>query len=124
MELRVIVLIYSIFFCNKIAAQEPAWTIQPNICIAQKIGDECKLTFSIETQNMPSELLCLFLDGQLLSCSQQAYFYKKTSIYIKQNALIELKNKAQKIILSKTLLIKYLEPHEQRRRVRPPWSLF
>jgi hypothetical protein len=124
MELRVIVLICSIFFCNKIAAQEPAWMIQPNICVAQKIGDECKLTFSIETQNTPSELLCLFLEGQLLSCSQQAYFYKKVSISIKQNALLELKNKAQKTILSKKLLIKYLEPHEQRRRVRPPWSLF
>jgi hypothetical protein len=73
---------------------------------------------------MPSELLCLFLDGELLSCSQQAYFYKKTSISISQNALIELKNKAQKTILSKRLLIKYIEPHEQRRRIRAPWSLF
>jgi hypothetical protein len=124
MELRVLVIFCSIFFCNEIAAQGPAWTIQPNICVAQRIGDECKLTFTIKTQNMPSELLCLFLDGQLLTCSQQAYFYKKTSISIKKNALIELKNKAQKTILSKKLLIKYLEPHEQRRRIRPPWSLF
>jgi len=73
---------------------------------------------------MPSELFCLFLDGQLLSCSQQAFFRKKTSISIKKNALIELKNNAQKTILSKKLLIKYLEPQEQRRRIRPPWSLF
>ncbi|MFT4808318.1 MAG: hypothetical protein ACI9LX_001648 [Paraglaciecola sp.] len=124
MELRVIVLFWSILFCNKIAAKIPAWTIQPNICVAQRIGDKCKLTFSIETQNMPSGLLCLFLDGQLLRCSQQAYFPKKTSISINQNALIELKDKAQKTILSKKLLIKYLEPHEQRRRIRPPWSLF
>ena len=124
MELRTIILLCGIFFCNKIAAQIPAWIIQPNICVAQKIGDECKLTFSIETKNMPSELLCLFLDGQLLGCSQQAFFHKNTSISIKKDALIELKNKAQKIILSKTLLIKYLEPHEQRRRIRPPWSLF
>jgi hypothetical protein len=124
MELRIIVLFCGIFFCNKIAAQTPAWTIQPNICVAQRIGDECKLTFSIETQNMPSELLCLFLDGQLLTCSQQAYFHNKTTISIKRNTLIELKNKAQKTILSKKLLIKYLEPHDQRRRIRPPWSLF
>jgi len=124
MELRIIVLFCSIFFCNKIAAQIPAWIIQPNICVVQKVGDECKLTFSIETQNMPSELFCLFLDGQLLSCSQQAFFRKKTSISIKKNALIELKNNAQKTILSKKLLIKYLEPQEQRRRIRPPWSLF
>jgi hypothetical protein len=118
------ILFWSILFCNKIAAQIPAWTIQPNICVTQRIGDECKLKFSIETQNMPSELLCLFLDGQLLSCSQQAYFHKDTSISITKNALIELKNKAQKTILSKSLLIKYLEPHDQRRRIRPPWSLF
>ena len=124
MELRIIVLFCSIFFCNKIAAQIPAWIIQPNICVVQKVGDECKLTFSIETQNMPSELFCLFLDGQLLSCSQQAFFRKKTSISIKKNALIELKNNAQKTILSKKLLIKYLKPQEQRRRIRPPWSLF
>jgi hypothetical protein len=73
---------------------------------------------------MPSELLCLFLDGQLLTCSQQAYFHAKTSISIKKDALIELKNMAQKTIISKKLLIKYLEPQEQRRRIRPPWSLF
>ena len=124
MELRVIILVAGIFFCSKVCAQTPAWTIQPNICVAQRVGDECQLTFSIETQNTPSELLCLFLDGQLLTCSQQAYFHKKTSISIKQNALIELRNKAQQTILSKTLLIKYLEPHNQRRRIRPPWSLF
>jgi len=124
MELRAIVLIAGIFFCSKVSAQTPAWTIQPNICVAQRVGDECQLTFSIETQNMPSEPLCLFLDGQLLHCSQQAYFYKETSILIKKNALIELKNRAQKTILSKQLLIKYREPHEQRRRIRPPWSLF
>jgi hypothetical protein len=124
MELKVIVLLYGIFFCNNIAAQIPVWTIQPNICVTQKIGDTCKLTFSIETQNMPSEPLCLFLDGQLLSCSQQAYFHRNTSVSIKKNALIELKNSAQKTILSKRLLIKYLEPHQQRRRIRPPWSLF
>ena len=124
MELRVIILVAGIFFCSQVCAQTPAWTIQPNICVAQRVGDECQLTFSIETQNTPSELLCLFLDGQLLTCSQQAYFHKKTSISIKQNALIELRNKAQQTILSKTLLIKYLEPHNQRRRIRPPWSLF
>jgi hypothetical protein len=124
MELKITILFCSLFFCNKITATIPAWTIQPNVCIAQKIGDPCELTFNIETQNMPSELLCLFLDGELLSCSQQAYFYKKTSISISQNALIELKNKAQKTILSKRLLIKYIEPHEQRRRIRAPWSLF
>jgi len=73
---------------------------------------------------MPSELLCLFLDGQLLTCSQQAYFHKDTTISIKKNALIELKNKAQKTILYKKLQIKYLEPYDQRRRIRPPWSLF
>lgn len=123
MELRVVVLIAGIIFCSKISAQAPAWTIQPNICVAQRVGDECLLTFSIDTQNMPSEQLCLFLDGQLLTCSQQAYFYKEISIWIKKNALIELKNKAQKTVLSKTLLIKYRESNE-RRRIRPPWSLF
>ena len=122
--MRVLVIFCSIFFCNEIAAQKPAWTIQPNICVAQQIGDECKLIFIIETQDLPSEILCLFLDGQLLTCSQQAYFHKKTFISIKKNTLIELKNKAQKTILSKKLLIKYLEPHDQRRRIRPPWSLF
>jgi len=122
-ELRVVVLIAGIFFCSKVSAQTPAWTIQPNICVAQRVGDECQLTFSIESQNMPSEQLCLFLDGQLLTCSQKAYFYKKISILITKNALIELKNKAQKTVLSKTLLIKYRESNE-RRRIRPPWSLF
>ena len=124
MELRVIVLIAAIFLCSKVSAQTPAWTIQPNICVAQRVGNECQLTFSIETQTMPSELLCLFLDGKLLTCSRQAYFHKKISISIKKNALIELKNKAQQTILSKTLRIKYLESHNQRRRIRPPWSLF
>ena len=124
MGLRAIALIASVFLCSNISAQTPAWTIQPSMCIAQKVGDECQLTFIIETQTMPSELLCLFLDGKLLTCSQQAYFHKKTSISIKQDALLELKNKTQQIILSKTLRIKYLEPHKQRRRIRPPWSLF
>jgi hypothetical protein len=124
MELRAIVLIAGVFFCSMVSAQTPAWTIQPNICVAQRVGDECQLTFSIQTQNMPSEKLCLFLDGQLLNCSQQAYFYKETSILIKKNALIELKNRAQQTILSKKLLIKYHESNEQRRRIRPPWSLF
>lgn len=114
----------SIFFYSKVSAHSPAWTIQPNICVAQRVGDTCQLTFSIETRNMPSEQLCLFLDGQLLNCSQQAYFYKETSILIKKNALIELKDSAQKTILSKELMIKYRESHEQRRRIRPPWSLF
>jgi hypothetical protein len=124
MELRAIVLIAGVFFCSMVSAPTPAWTIQPNICVAQRVGDECQLTFSIQTQNMPSEKLCLFLDGQLLNCSQQAYFYKETSILIKKNALIELKNRAQQTILSKKLLIKYHESNEQRRRIRPPWSLF
>jgi hypothetical protein len=124
MELRAIVLIAGTLFCSNLSAQTPAWIIQPNICIAQRVGDECQLTFSIETQDMPSEQLCLFLDGQLLSCSKQAYFYKETSILIKKNSLIELKNNEQKTILSKNLLIKYRESHEHRRRIRAPWSLF
>jgi hypothetical protein len=82
------------------------------------------LSLSIKTEHMPSELLCLFLDGKLLSCSRQAYFPRKISISIKQDTMLELKNKAQKTILSKKLMIKYLEPHDQRRRIRPPWSLF
>jgi hypothetical protein len=123
MELRVVVLIVGIILCSEVSAQTPSWTIQPNICVAQRVGDECQLTFSIDTQNMPSEPLCLFLDGQLLSCSQQGYFYQKISVFIKTNALIELKNKAQNTVLSKTLLIKYRESKE-RRRIRPPWSLF
>ena len=122
--MRAIVLFCSIFFCNKIAAQIPAWTLQPNVCVAQKIGDECQLSLSIETANMPAELFCLFLDGQLLRCSQKAYFPRKMSILIQQDALLELKNKKQKTILSKKLQIKYLEPNDQRRRIRPPWSLF
>jgi hypothetical protein len=124
MELRLLVLLCSIFFCNKIAAQKPTWILQPNVCVAQKVGDECKLSLNIETENMPSELLCLFLDGQRLTCSRQAYFPLKLSITIQQDSLLELRNKAQKIILSKKLLIKYLEPSDQRRRIRPPWSLF
>lgn len=124
MELRAIVLIAGTLFCSNLSAQTPAWIIQPNICIAQRVGDECQLTFSIETQDMPSEQLCLFLDGQLLSCSKQAYFYKETSILIKKNSLIELKNNEQKTILSKNLLIKYRESLEHRRRIRAPWSLF
>ena len=124
MELRAIVLIAGIIICSKVSAQAPAWTIQPNICVAQRVGDACQLTFSIDTQNMPSEPFCLFLEGQLLNCSQQAYFYKEISISIKKNSLMELKNKAHKTILSKQLRIKYLEPREQRRRIRPPWSLF
>jgi hypothetical protein len=122
--LRAIVLIAGMVFCSNLSAQTPAWTIQPNICVAQRVGDECQLTFSIETQSTPSELLCLFLEGELLTCSQQAYFHKKISISIKQNTLIELRNRAQQTILSKTLLIKYIEPNDQRRRIRPPWSLF
>lgn len=124
MELRIIVLLCCIFFCDNIAAQAPAWMLQPNICIAPKAGDKCQLSLSIETQNIPTELFCLFLDGQLLTCSQQAYFPQKVFVSIQQDALLELKNKAQKTILTKKLLIKYLEHHEQRRRIRPPWSLF
>ncbi|WP_339720945.1 DUF3019 domain-containing protein [uncultured Paraglaciecola sp.] len=121
--MRAVVIIAGIIFCSKVSAKTPEWTIQPNICVAQRVGDECLLTFTIETQNMPSEPLCLYLDGELLACSQQAYFYNATSILIKKNALIELKNKAQETILSKKLQIKYIEP-QQRRRIRPPWSLF
>jgi hypothetical protein len=124
MELRIIVLFCSIFFCTKIAAQKPTWILQPHACIAQKAGSNCQLSLSIKTENMPTELLCLFLDEKLLSCSRQAYFPQKISISIKQDAMLELKNKAQKTILSKKLMIKYLEPHDQRRRIRPPWSLF
>ena len=122
------VLFCSIFFCNKIAAhtstQKPAWILQPNVCVAQKAGNECTLSLSIKTKNMPAELLCLFIDGQLLSCSQQAYFPRKIFISIQQDTLLELKDKKQKTILSKNLLIKYIKPNNQRRRIRPPWSLF
>ena len=122
--MRIIVLIWGVFFCNKIAAHAPAWRLQPNICVAPKAGDECQLSLSIETENIPTDLFCLFLDGQLLICSQQAYFPKKVFISIQDDALLELKNKSQKTILTKKLLIKYLEPYVQRRRIRPPWSLF
>jgi hypothetical protein len=124
MELKIIVLVVGIIFCSEVSAKTPAWTIQPNICVAQRVSDECQLTFNIETQNMPKERLCIFHDGQRLTCSQQAYFNKKISVSIKQNTRIELKDMAHKILLSKTLLIKYLEPPNQRRRIRPPWSLF
>lgn len=125
MDLRAIVVVAGIFFCSShVCAQKPAWTIQPNVCIAQRVGDECQLTFSIETQDMPLEQLCLFLDGQLLNCSQKANFLKEISILIRKNALIELKNSSQTTLLSKSLQIKYLESSAQRRRIRPPWSLF
>lgn len=124
MELKTIVLIAGIFFCSQVLAQSPTWTIQPNICVAQQKGDECLLTFSIETQNFSTEDFCLYLNGQLLSCSQQASFQQQTSVSIKQNSLIELKNSEQQTILSKTLRIKYFERQSRRRRIRPPWSLF
>ncbi|WP_367179824.1 DUF3019 domain-containing protein [uncultured Paraglaciecola sp.] len=124
MDLRIAVLITGVIWCSQICAQTPVWTIQPNTCVAKRLGDTCQLTFSIETEDLPPERLCLFLEGKLLSCSQQSHFYKETSISITQNSLLELKNMAQQTILSKTLMIKYLEPHAQRRRIRPPWSLF
>lgn len=98
--------------------------MQPIVCVAQNVGDECQLNLNIQTENMPSEQLCLFLDGQLLTCSRMAYFPKEIPIAIQQDALLELKNKSQKILLSKKLLIKYLKSTDLRRRVRPPWSLF
>ena len=122
--MKTIVLIAGIFFCSQVLAQSPTWTIQPNICVAQQKGDECLLTFSIETQNFSTEDFCLYLNGQLLSCSQQASFQQQTSVSIKQNSLIELKNSEQQTILSKTLRIKYFERQSRRRRIRPPWSLF
>jgi hypothetical protein len=140
MELRAMLLFCSILFCNKIAAdksahtpapapapapaQTPAWILQPNVCIAQKVDSECALSLSIKTKNMPTEILCLYLDEQLLACSQQAYFPRKIYISIQQDTLLALKNKAHKTILSKKLLIKYSEPNKQRRRIRQPWSLF
>jgi hypothetical protein len=124
MELRIMVLVAIILFCNKASAQAPAWIIQPNICVTQQVGEMCQLTFNIETQDMPPGVLCLFLNGELLTCSQQGYFYNKISISIAQDSQLELKDNAQKVVLSKTLQIKYLEPHNQRRRIRPPWSLF
>ena len=124
MELRIFVLLCSIFFCDKIAAHSPTWTLQPNICVAPKVGDKCQLSLSIKTKNIPTELFCLFLDGQLLTCSQQAYFPQKVTISIRQDALLELKNKQHKTVLTKKLLIKYFEPQDKRRRIRAPWSLF
>lgn len=128
MELRVLVLFCSIFLSDQsaaqVSAQPPSWTVQPSVCIAQQPGDLCELIVKIETKNMPSELLCLFLDEQLLACSQQGYFSRKVWVEIERDALLELRNQSQSIKLSKKLLIKYFKAKEQRRRIRPPWSLF
>jgi hypothetical protein len=124
MELKKSFILVSIFFCHKIAAQTPAWTLQPSICVAQKTGDVCNLLLNIETKHLPTESLCLFLNGQILRCAHQGIFPKEINVAIRSQAIIELKDKQQKTLLSKTLKIKYLESQTLRRRVRPPWSLF
>ena len=41
MELKIIVLVVGIIFCSEVSAKTSAWTLQPNICVAQRVGDEC-----------------------------------------------------------------------------------
>ncbi|MCF2948748.1 DUF3019 domain-containing protein [Paraglaciecola aquimarina] len=122
--MKISVLIISIFFCHQIAAMSAAWSIQPNICISDKVGDNCQLTINIEIENLPTGLHCLFLDDQQLSCSEQGKFLNEISITIKQNAVLMLKNKDQQTVLSQALSIKYQATFAKRRRIRNPWSIF
>ncbi len=122
--MRLVVVILSIFFSETIAANTPAWSVQPHICISQQLGEACQLTFNIETENMPNKPLCLFIDGQLLQCAQAAKFTEAITVTIQQDALLELKNSAQHTLVSHPLQLKFFATKTRRKRVRPPWSLF
>jgi hypothetical protein len=107
-----------------VVAQTPTWIIQPSICIATNIGDECQFQFSIKTKNIPPVRHCLFIDGRQNICRLAGDFEQKISISSKESSLLELKSQRGETILSQMLVIKYQDNKKQRRRVRAPWSIF
>lgn len=124
MDLKIIAIVIGIFFCSEIAALQPAWSIQPTICIAQKPGDSCELTFDITFTDLPDEFLCLYVNTQKHTCASRSEFPRKVTVTIDKKSTVELKSAALNTLLSENLLIKYQQSNNQRRRVRPPWSLF
>jgi hypothetical protein len=102
----------------------PAWTIQPNVCIAENTGDQCQIILNINTQNIPVGVHCLVLGGRRLTCAEQGRFPDNIKIVLKQNTLLELKNRQNDTILSQALSIKYQQRPPTRRRIRNPWSIF
>lgn len=101
-----------------------AWTIQPNVCIAENAGEQCQIILNINTQNIPEGVHCLFLDSRQLACAEQGSFPDNIKIILKQNTLLELKNRQNHTLLSQTLSIKYQQRPPMRRRIRNPWSIF
>lgn len=105
-------------------AKTPSWTVQPNICIAQKVGETCHIELVITTQNLQSGVYCLFIGSKKVICSQKGGLPRKLALSYSENISLVLKDKTGSQVLSHNLSIKYIEAKKYRRRIRNPWSIF
>lgn len=104
--------------------KNPSWQVVPKVCIVQTVGDMCQLALNITLPALEHEVVCYYLDDNLLQCFPSIQPITKLTVSFSKNIRLTLRTKNAEILYTQALEIKTREISIKVRRVRDPWSFF
>jgi len=120
----VTVTIYFFVHVSPTAADEPALTISPQLCIVNDAGNVCEALVKVHWHSKSNETLCLYQNTQKHACWQntpQGAF--ELSVVAQNDVVFSLKDGVN-VVASVAFKVNYLKPTNTRRRLRSEWSIF
>ncbi len=101
------------------------FSIKPVACIVKQMGDECKLTATINWHSEKALDVCLIQDKLALKCWQNATSARNVlPVQLRSTTTFALRNKNNQILATQRVKISATKPKKYRRRLRSDWSLF
>lgn len=98
--------------------------LRPINCIAEYIGQECRLEVEVIWQLKSADNICLKQDEDNLKCWQaQAMVRERLLVSLKENTTFQLVSTTDNLVLKEQkVTINFLNKY--RRRLKPQWSIF
>lgn len=112
------------FVCQPASAVSPSWKINPKVCLASEMVDQCEMILKISFADLPAGEYCLYQDDVKIECFAMRNPPSQQKISYRQTTQLSLRNEAGTELLSQRLTVKARQRQAVKRRVRQPWSLF
>lgn len=113
-----------LFASQPASAISPSWIINPKVCLASEIADQCEMLLKITFADLPAGEYCLFQDGIEIKCFAMQKAPSQQKIRYRETTSLSLRDEYGIELLHQKLSVKARQRQTVKRRVRQPWSLF
>lgn len=126
MHYRILVLLFVLFPVKAKDNKLLEFNLQPNICVAKEVGDQCEMTMKLNWQASDPLSLCLLQNAQQLKCWTNKHSVEETiAIKLSQQSEFVLREQNSLQPVAKQIVrINYQVNSRYRRRLRSEWSIF